>query len=245
MDGLRDGRPYLVAEEYWVVTHDIPQWDLAIDGAPFIRIIVDGMPRLRLDLAIDTDLVPGLPHSGSGHLMVAMTALRALPYVLASPPGVVAAPVFGAFRHSGKGSDMDRIGIEFLSVFGLPPVEFVTLAADLGCQYISTGLMSVPYNPPTYPPFSLRDDPALRREMVAAMRDRGVSISLGEGLLVRNGADVRDLATDLAIMAELGVGRINTVSFDAEFTRSVDQFGVLAEWPPQPAWRRRWNSVRG
>ena len=124
---------------------------------------------------------------------------------------------------------MDRIGIEFLSVFGLPPVDFVNLAADLGCHYISTGLTSIPYDPPTYPRFSLRDDPALRREMVAALRDRGVSISLGEGLLVRNGADVRDLATDLAIMAELGVGRINTVSFDAEFTRSVDQFGVLAE----------------
>jgi len=124
---------------------------------------------------------------------------------------------------------MDRIGIEFLSVFGLPPVDFVNLAADLGCHYISTGLTSIPYDPPTYPPFSLRDDPALRREMVAAMSDRGVSISLGEGLLVRNGADVRDHADDLAIMAELGVGRINTVSFDAEFTRSVDQFGVLAE----------------
>ena len=99
--GYCDGRPYLVAEEYWVVTKDIPQWDLVIDGAPFIRIIVDGMPPLRLDLAIDTAPVPGLPHSGSGHLMVAMTALRALPYVLASPPGVVTAPVFGAFRHSG------------------------------------------------------------------------------------------------------------------------------------------------
>ena len=35
---------------------------------------------------------------------------------------------------------MDRLGVEFLSVFGLPPVEFVNLAADLGCHYISTGL---------------------------------------------------------------------------------------------------------
>ena len=114
-------------------------------------------------------------------------------------------------------------------MFGLPPVDFVNLAADLGCRYIATGLTAIPYNPHGYPPFSLRDDPALRREMVAAMNDRGVSISLGEGLLVRDGADVRDHATDLAIMAELGITRINTVSFDAGFTRSVDQFGVLAE----------------
>jgi sugar phosphate isomerase/epimerase len=124
---------------------------------------------------------------------------------------------------------MDRLGIEFLSVFGLPPVEFVSLAADLGCRYISTGLTSVPYDPPTYPPFSLRDDPALRREMIAAMRDRGVSISLGEGLLVREGADVRECGRDLAIMSELGVGRINTVTLDPDLTRSIDQFGALAE----------------
>jgi hypothetical protein len=96
--GFRDGRPYLVAEEYWVVT-DIPQWDLVIDDALLIRIVVDGMPQMRLDLTIDNLPVPGLPHSGSGHLMVGMTALRALPYVMASPPGVVVAPVFGAFRH--------------------------------------------------------------------------------------------------------------------------------------------------
>ncbi|TDT98292.1 hypothetical protein EDD99_6519 [Streptomyces sp. 846.5] len=28
---------------------------------------------------------------------------------------------------------MDRLGIECLSVSGLPPVDFVCLAADLGC----------------------------------------------------------------------------------------------------------------
>jgi len=124
---------------------------------------------------------------------------------------------------------MERLGIEFLSVFGLPPVEFVTLAADLGCRYISTGLTSVPYNPPTYPPFSLKDDPALRREMIAALRDRGVSISLGEGMLVRPEKDVRDLVSDLEIMGELGIRRINTLSLDPNRTRSIDQFGTLVD----------------
>ncbi|WP_405733310.1 sugar phosphate isomerase/epimerase [Streptomyces sp. NBC_01537] len=124
---------------------------------------------------------------------------------------------------------MDRLGIEFLSVFGLPPVDFVCLAADLGCKYISTGLTSYPYDPPSHPPFSLRDDPPLRREMTAAMRDRGVSISLGEGMTVRSGADIRDRSGDLAIMAELGIRRVNTVSVDPDPHRSIDQFGLLAE----------------
>lgn len=126
---------------------------------------------------------------------------------------------------------MDRLGVEFLSVFGLPPVEFVNLAADLGCHYISTGLRPgpAPFDPPPYPPFSLADDPVLRRDMIAAMSDRDVSISLGEGLLVQPGIDVQDHARTLDVMAELGVRRINTLSLDADQNRAIDQFGALVE----------------
>lgn len=124
---------------------------------------------------------------------------------------------------------MERLGIELLSVFGMPPVEFVSLAADLGCRYISSGLASNPANPLAYPAFSLRDDQVLRREMMAAMRDRDVSIALGEGMTIRQGADIRDRVADLALMVELGVGRVNTVSLDPDLNRSIDQFGALAE----------------
>jgi len=124
---------------------------------------------------------------------------------------------------------MDRLGIEQLSVFGLPPVEFVNLAADLGCRYISTALTAIPYNPHGYEPFSLRDDPALRRAMLSAMDDRGVSISLGEGFTIRAERDIREAGADLDCMAELGVGRINTVSMDPDRSRSFDQFARLAE----------------
>jgi hypothetical protein len=96
--GYRDGERFLVAEEYWVVTKDIPQWDLSVDDAPFIRVLVEGLPRLRLDLSVEDAAVPGLPGSIAGHLLVGMTALRALPYVRNAPAGVVTAPVFGAAR---------------------------------------------------------------------------------------------------------------------------------------------------
>ncbi len=124
---------------------------------------------------------------------------------------------------------MERIGIEHLSVFGLPPVEFVTLAADLGCRFIATGLTPFRFNPHGYPTWSLRDDWALRREMIAAMRDRGVSISLGEGFMVSAAGDIADRAADLDLMAELGARRINTVSLDPDMTRTIDQFGTLAD----------------
>jgi sugar phosphate isomerase/epimerase len=124
---------------------------------------------------------------------------------------------------------MASLGIENISVFGLPPVEFVNLAADLGCQHISTGLTQLFYNPHGYPAFSLRDDPALRREMNAAMADRGVSISLGEGFIVRPGSDLKDAGPDLDVMHELGVRRINMASMDPDLPRSFDQFAALAE----------------
>lgn len=125
---------------------------------------------------------------------------------------------------------MNRLGIETISVFALPPVEFVNLAADLGCRYISTGLESLDYNPHGYRKFSLREDKVLRREMIAAMRDRGISISLGEGFTLRPGEDVRERRqADLDVMCELGVKRINTVSLDSDLARTVDHFGTLAD----------------
>ena len=125
--------------------------------------------------------------------------------------------------HSG------RLGIEQLSVFGLPPVQFVNLAADLGCSCISAGLTGLPYNPHRYPAFSLREDLALRRELLAAMRERGVAISLGEGCIIRSNSDIRSTAADMDVMQELGVERMNTVSMDPDLSRTLDQLAVFAE----------------
>jgi hypothetical protein len=99
----------------------------------------------------------------------------------------------------------DRLGIGMLSVFGLPPIELVDLAADLGCRYVSVAVRGMPLLPLGYPPFSLKDDAVLRKDLVAAMGDRGVSISLGDGFLVLPGADVSAVCGDLDALAELGV----------------------------------------
>jgi len=120
---------------------------------------------------------------------------------------------------------MSRLGVEQLTVLGLTPVEFVNLVADVGCNCLSTGLSGMP----GYPSFSLREDKALRRDMISAMRGRGVSISLGEGCIVRPDRDVRAMAGDLDVFRELGAERINTVSMDPDLGRTLDQFAALAE----------------
>jgi sugar phosphate isomerase/epimerase len=124
---------------------------------------------------------------------------------------------------------MDRLGIEMLSVFGMPPIEFVHLATDLGCRYITTPLTGFRLKSLGYQQFSLRDDQKLRHELVAALDDRGVSISLGEGLLIVPGIDIRSYAADLDIMAELRIPRINTVSLDPDRASTFDQLAVLTD----------------
>lgn len=93
----RDGAPVLVAEEYWTAVEEIPGWELALEGQFLIRIIVDGEPPMRLALTIDNQETD-LPGVAGGQLAVAMTAVRAIPYVLAAPPGVVVPAIFGAYR---------------------------------------------------------------------------------------------------------------------------------------------------
>ena len=125
---------------------------------------------------------------------------------------------------------MDRLGIEMLCVFGMPLVEYVHLVSDLGCRYITTGMVGfAPLKTLGYQPFSLRDDPRLRRDLLAAMDDRGVSISLGEGLLIAPGVDVHSYAADLDIMAELGIPRINTVSLEPDRARTFDELALLTD----------------
>jgi hypothetical protein len=87
----------LSAEELWTVT-DIPEWDLTLDGEFLVRVTVEGTPPLRLELRIGNDHVRGLPGVSGGQLAVATTALRAIPEVRSAAPGVVTAPVFGAYQ---------------------------------------------------------------------------------------------------------------------------------------------------
>jgi sugar phosphate isomerase/epimerase len=126
--------------------------------------------------------------------------------------------------------DIDRVGIERLCVFAMPPVEFVNLVADLDCQWIGIGLEPMrEFNPQGYPDWSLKTDPALRRDMVTAMADRGVAVSLCEGFGIFRGVDVRDYAADLDIVRELGGRRINVTSSGRDLNRSVEGFAAIAE----------------
>ena len=65
---------------------------------------------------------------------------------------------------------MNPLGLEMLTLLGMPPVEYIKLASDLGCAEVSTGLSGLPLTMfgisdfAPYPMWSLKDDAALRRD---------------------------------------------------------------------------------
>lgn len=122
-----------------------------------------------------------------------------------------------------------HLGIDSLTIFGMPPVDHVTLAADLRCTHISAALEPVPWKLDRFPQWSLRDDARLRREMMAAMRDRGIAIMLAEGFAVQPDVDARDRVGDLDLMAELGARAASAVSMEPDLPRALDQLATLAD----------------
>jgi 2,4-diaminopentanoate dehydrogenase len=63
-----------------------------------VRVRVDGVPNMSLELRIDTEGVAEFGGLSGGYVAVGISAIRAIPYVLKSPPGVVVPEVFGAYR---------------------------------------------------------------------------------------------------------------------------------------------------
>lgn len=130
---------------------------------------------------------------------------------------------------------MSRLGIEIMTLLGMPPVEHVRLATELGCSHISTGLSGMPLRQlgvpdwTMFPDWSLEGNPSLQAEMKATMRDTGIRISLGEGFRVRGDGDVSERASGLDLMAELGAERINAVSMEPDIARTHDQLAILAD----------------
>jgi len=124
---------------------------------------------------------------------------------------------------------MDRIGIEFISVLGQPPVEYVHTVADLGCRWISIAPTPIVSVPDVYPAWSLVEDAPLRREVKAALADRGVAISHCEGVMVWPDRDMSEFAPELDAIADLGARLVNAISIEPDVARTFDQCGLFAE----------------
>ncbi|MDE2404538.1 MAG: sugar phosphate isomerase/epimerase [Sphingomonadales bacterium] len=125
---------------------------------------------------------------------------------------------------------MVDLGIERLSVFGMPPLDFIAMTARLGCQSLGLGLATTGgYNPHGYPEWSFRDDPQLLRDTRQSLLDHDVRLGLVEGFAVVPDQPVTRYAADLDLVAELGCERIAVVSLDKDLDRTIAGFAEFAE----------------
>jgi len=123
---------------------------------------------------------------------------------------------------------MERIGIENLSGLGLDPVSLVHLAADLGCGHVSLNLSHPANRLSDRPDFCLREDATLRRATGKALSDRGVRLSLMEGLVIQPGG-IADFTCDLDLAAELGARAVCAISLERDQPKAHADFRALAE----------------
>ncbi|SKB79506.1 sugar phosphate isomerase/epimerase family protein [Sphingopyxis flava] len=136
----------------------------------------------------------------------------------------------GRRRSLKEDQALRQLGLEFLGVFGLSPVELVHIAADLDCQFIGTVPAPIDYNPENYPKWNLMEDAGLRRDLKAALKDRGVELLLGDGNAFLPGTDAREtIAPQLDLYKELGIRKVNSISFEPDLQRTYDQFGIFVE----------------
>lgn len=125
---------------------------------------------------------------------------------------------------------MNPLGIDRLSLFGLPPVASLELAAELGCDCIGTGLEHQGGAQPNgQSAWSFRQNRALVRGTRAASRALGIAIAVCEGFAVLPGPGMRDCAADLGLVAELGCGRVAVVSIGRDRNQAIDGYGALAQ----------------
>ena len=124
---------------------------------------------------------------------------------------------------------MRAIGLEYLSVFGMDPVDYVELAARVGFSGVGLNLVGAPNRPDSVPPHDFRTDAALRRATRQRLRDTGLHLSLMEGFAITPDHDVAVMERWLDWSAEMGASAICAVSVERDRSRSQDQFAALAD----------------
>jgi len=121
-----------------------------------------------------------------------------------------------------------KLGLEMQTVFGLPPIEHLQWAAELGLSFITLGPKPLPWRWEGFDDWSLADA-RIRRNINAATQELGVEVLLGEGFAIRPGVEATDHRDNLDHFAELGASFVNTVTLDPDYGRTMDQLGQLAE----------------
>lgn len=118
---------------------------------------------------------------------------------------------------------MRSLCLDHLSLYDVTALELIRIAAQLECNAVS--LFVTPGQLGPY--LDLTRDATAKAEVVAALRDTGLSVALIEPYILDENPDWNLLERSVALTAELG-GVVNGLCFDKEPARLQASFGRLA-----------------
>lgn len=122
---------------------------------------------------------------------------------------------------------MSRIySMAYLTANGLPPVQAVALAAELGFDRISFRLLPAG---PGDTPAPLLTDEALFSDVKAALADTGLGVADVEMIRMDENTDLDRFRPFLARAAELGARHVLVAGDDTDRGRITDTYGRLCE----------------
>ncbi len=123
---------------------------------------------------------------------------------------------------------MNPLGLEYLTVMGCHPLDYVRIAADIGCRHVAfhTSALDFPGMPPPAP--SIFADAALRREVKAAIDDLGLSVHLVDGFGFHDRDPRPDHRALLDMSAGIGATRISC-GLAMELNAGIEQIARLAD----------------
>lgn len=127
------------------------------------------------------------------------------------------------------GGKIGGIGLEYLSVFGMPLPDYVALAARLTFDFVSVNLRGASNAPDNAAIEALKDSRKERQQLAMALSDYGMRLSQVEGFAITPETCINDFAADLDVVAQLGARSICAVSLDKDLGRTNAQFSCLAE----------------
>lgn len=119
---------------------------------------------------------------------------------------------------------MRALCLDHLSLYDVPALELIEVAAQLGCDAVSLFV-----TPGALGPYlDLTRDDAARAEVLCALRDTGLAVGVVEPFMLEADTDWDLLERSAALAAEMQ-GTVNALCFDDEPGRLRDSFGRLAE----------------
>lgn len=120
------------------------------------------------------------------------------------------------------------VGLEYLSVFGLPVLDHAELAARLGCDFISLNGRGAANRLAPHPEERLFGNPVLQAALVRRVAELGLRVQLVEGFALL--PEERGLPeADLDAAAALGAASICVIAMDRDPARTHDGLAAMAE----------------